>query len=393
MTWSELSFKEWRRRPLRTGITVCGVALAIAALFSLLSFQRGYRSGVERELARLGAHVLVVPKGCPYDATSIALHGATWPCYLKAAYLDEVRTTPGVQTAAPALMSAFYDATGRQSVYVGIDTNMLALKPGWRITGAFPAQAGELLVGSEISARSHWQLGQQVQLPGLPNATRVIRGILSPTHGAEDSFIYLQLADAQTLLRRPAQLTHILVRLVDPNQLDTVVSQLRGCDAGLYMNVVPLAHLFRTIQGVVSSTRLLLVCLAMVALLAAAAGVSNTLLMSAAERTREIGVLRALGASRRQIFSLFWIETLQISIIGTMVGMMAAFGLSRLLEGWLRSTLPFSPTEPLIHWHGSIAGTCLACALLLGSAAGLLPAWRAANLSPTRAMRPHGDAL
>ena len=63
------------------------------------------------------------------------------------------------------------------------------------------------------------------------------------------------------------ELTHILVRLADPDALDHVVTQLRGCDAGLAMNVVPLAHLFHTIQSLVNSTRLLLGCIALVALL------------------------------------------------------------------------------------------------------------------------------
>ena len=95
MNWLELSFKEWQRRPLRTSITAAGVAIAVAALFSLLAFQRGYREGVRSELNRLGAHVLVVPKGCPYDAASMALHGAIWPCYLKQRYLAAVRTALG----------------------------------------------------------------------------------------------------------------------------------------------------------------------------------------------------------------------------------------------------------------------------------------------------------
>src|SRR5215468_10886231 len=106
MTWLRLSFKEWQRRPLRTSITAAGVAIATAALFSLLSFQRGYRDGVRAELDRLGAHVLLVPKGCPYDAASMALHGASWPCYLENRYLDEVRSIPEVATAAPVFMTA-----------------------------------------------------------------------------------------------------------------------------------------------------------------------------------------------------------------------------------------------------------------------------------------------
>src|SRR6516164_8736356 len=101
MTWTQLSCKEWQRRPLRTSVTAAGVAIAVAALFSLLAFQRGYREGLRLELDRLGAHVLVVPKGCPYDAASMALHGANWPCYLKERYLDEVRSTRGVALAAP----------------------------------------------------------------------------------------------------------------------------------------------------------------------------------------------------------------------------------------------------------------------------------------------------
>src|SRR5690348_16011998 len=128
MTWLELSFKEWRRRPVRTAVTTAGVAIATAALFSLLSFQRGYREGVRQELDRLGAHVLLVLKGCPYNAASMALHGASWPCYLKERYLDEVRTVPEVATAAPVLMSALYDERA-QAVYVGVDSNIVALRP------------------------------------------------------------------------------------------------------------------------------------------------------------------------------------------------------------------------------------------------------------------------
>src|SRR5215471_7465428 len=116
MTWFELSLKEWQRRPLRTSVTAAGVAIATGALFSLLAFQHGYREGLRLELDRLGAHILVVPKGCPYDAASMALHGASWPCYLKQSYLDEVLAVPGVAAAAPMFMAAIFDAANEQVV-------------------------------------------------------------------------------------------------------------------------------------------------------------------------------------------------------------------------------------------------------------------------------------
>ena len=107
ISWRKLPLNEWRRRPMRTAVTVIGVALAAAMLFSVLGFERGYRRGMQGELDRLGAHVLVVPKGCPYDAASLALHGARWPCRLPAAYLAELRLVQGVVAAVPVVEHAW----------------------------------------------------------------------------------------------------------------------------------------------------------------------------------------------------------------------------------------------------------------------------------------------
>jgi putative ABC transport system permease protein len=390
MTWLELSVKEWQRRPFRTSVTTAGVAIAIAALFSLLAFQRGYRDGLRNELDRLGAHVLVAPKGCPYDAASMALHGASWSCYLKQRYLEEVRGVTGVATAAPVFMASLYDTDGNQAVYVGVETNILALKRAWRIDGNFPEGDGELLPGSEVARRLGWRIGQQVRLPGLRGQSGIVTAILAPTHSADDTFIHLRLADAQRRFKHTNELTHILVRLADPDDLDNAVNQLRGCDAGLTMNVIPLAHVFHAIQSLVNSTRLLLGCIAFVALLVAGAGVSNTILMAVTERGREIGVLRAMGASREDIFRLVWLETIQVCLSGAIVGIAIAFFASRSVEVWVRSRLPFAPTDALIRWDGWNAVACLVCAVALGSLAGFLPAWRAARVSPMTAIRAAG---
>jgi len=393
VNWLQLSLKEWRRRPLRMSVTLVGVAIAIAALFSLFAFQKGYRTGVRQELDRLGAHVLVVPKGCPFDAASIALHGANWPCYLKQSYLDEVRGVRGVATAAPCFMMVLYDTNGEGSVYVGVETNILSLKRGWRIDGEFPGHAGDLLVGSEIARRNRWAVGDRVSLPGLRDQMGKVAGILAPAQGAEDTFIYLGLADAQRRFNHSNELTHVLVQLKDPNDLAETVSQLRGCDAGLAMNIVPLAHVYHTIQSLVNSTQLLLGCIALVALLVAGTGVSNTILMAVTERTREIGVLRAIGASRSQIFRLVWLETIMVCAGGAVIGVGLAFVTSRGVEAWIRSKLPFAPTDGLIQWDWLVAASCLGCALGLGSLAGFLPAWRAASVSPMTAIRALGGKV
>lgn len=392
MNWLSLSFKDWQRRPLRMALTTAGVAIAVAALWSLLAFQQGYRDGMQGELDRLGAHVLVVPKGCPYDAASIALHGASWPCYLQESYLKQIRAVDGVAAAAPVFMNALYDDAGTQIVYNGVEPNFLALKRGWRIEGAFPQRRGEVLLGSEVATRLKARVGQSIALPNLKARGKVC-GVLATTAGADDGFFFMPLTDAQRLFGHPRELTHVLVRLSDPDKMEGVVSLLRGCDAGLSMNIVPLAHLFHTIQNLVNSTRLMLGCITLIALLIAGAGVSNAILMAISERTREIGVMRAVGASRGDIFRLFWLETVQVCLLGSVLGVGLAFAASRVVETWLRARLPFAPSEALIGWHWWTVGFCFLCTLVLGSVVGLLPAWRAASLSPMNAMRRDGGRL
>jgi putative ABC transport system permease protein len=385
-SWLHLVLKEFRRRPVRSAVTLLGIAVAVAALASLLAFERGYRRGLASELERLGAHVLVVPKGCPFDAASIALHGANWPCYLRESYLKEVRSVPDVAMAAPALMQATPQADGSSMVVVGVTPEMLGLKTGWKLDGRFPQEGREILVGSGVSRRQAWRLGDQVEVPGLSGRWSVA-GILDPTGGADDGFVFLPLEEAQRVLGREGVLTHILVKLRDPEALDGAVGRLRGCDAGMDMNIVPLTHLFRTIQGMIRSTRTWLVAVGLMALVAAITGVCNAVLMALSERTREVGVLRAMGASPGDVFRLFWLETLLNCVVGTALGLFAAASVSRVVESWLRSQLPFTPTDPLVRMGLDIIGLCMVGALCLGSLAGVLPAWRASRLSPQEAIR------
>lgn len=390
LCWLTLAAKEWRRRPVRTAVTVTGVALALGVLFALLAFERGYRQALRDEVDRLGAHVLVVPKGCPYDAASLALHGANWPCYLNADHLDEIRALPGVQAAVPALMHALPDAAGRATVYVGTDASLLVLRPHWVLRGRFPERAGEILVGGELARRHGWRVGDRVELPGCRGEHGTVSGVVEPTHGADDYFIHLPLAEAQRLFGRPRQLTHVLVRLRDPARWEETLQQFRGCDAGMNLNVVPLAHLFRTIRDLVNSTRWLLGCVAVVALLVAGAGVSNTLLLAVTERTREIGVFRAVGASPRDVFRLVLLEAVLICLAGGGLGLVLALAGSEALETWLRTRLPFTPDGSLLARDGRSVLWILVGAMALGGAAAWLPAWRACQISPRVAMQGPG---
>lgn len=381
------------RRKLRSFVTVMGVAGASACLFTLVSFQRGYRSGLSEELTRLGAHLLVVPKGCPYDAASIALHGASWPCYLSEESLGVVRQVEHVRAVAPVFMSAIYlSGSGKQVVYCGVDPEILNLKSLWKLRGRFPSQRNDLLAGAEIAREYGWRIGQTLALPGLNGERGRITGILEPTEGADDLFLFLPIKDAQRVFRQPDKITHMLVQADDVANVGALERGLRGCSAGMDTNVVPLSHLLKTVLRLVESTRMLLLGAALIGLIAMAAGVSNTVLMSVVERTREIGVLRALGASKALILRVVWAEALVLCLAGSAIGIVSAALCSALTEQWLRSRLPFAPHGRLMQPEMDLAVICTAVVLGIGLLASVFPAVQAATLSPSITIRSRGSA-
>jgi putative ABC transport system permease protein len=374
----------WQKKT-RTLLTISGLAIATGTLAVLLAFQRGYERGLQTELAQLGAHILVVPKGCPYDAASLALHGANWPCYLKEAYLSQVAQTPGVAVAAPVLMAAQYGK--RREVLVGITPGYLDLRPTWRINGRFPKE-GEVLLGAEAARRLGAVPGSVADLDLLKRKLH-ISGVLAPLAGPEDEFMFMQLAEVQTTLHHNGQLTHVLVKLKSPALLEQTVQALRGCDAGMQMNIVPLTHLFDTIRNVSAAAKYLLAALSAIAFLIAGTSLANTMFMAVLERTREIGVLRALGASKKQIFCLFAGETLAAALTAAVLGIMISFGSARLIEQWVRGQIAYAPNTTLIALDSVAIASAFAFALVLSLLAGLAPAIRAARLHPLEAFRTH----
>jgi putative ABC transport system permease protein len=374
----------WQKKT-RTLLTICGLAIATGTLAVLLAFQRGYERGLQIELAQLGAHILVVPKGCPYDAASLALHGANWPCYLKEAYLAQVAQTPGVAVAAPVLMAAQYGT--RREVLVGITPGYLDLRPTWRINGRFPKE-GQVLLGAETARRLGAGPGSEAGVDLLKRRVHV-SGVLAPLAGPEDEFMFMQLGEVQNALHHTGQLTHVLVKLKSPDLLEQTVQGLRGCDAGMQMNIVPLTHLFDTIRNVSAAAKYLLGALTAIAFLIAGTALANTMFMAVLERTREIAVLRALGASKKQIFCLFAGETLAAALTAALLGIMLSFGSARFIEHWVRGQIAYAPNTTLIALDPVAVASAVGFALVLALLAGLAPAIRAARLLPVEAFRAH----
>ncbi|HCU35753.1 MAG TPA: ABC transporter permease [Armatimonadetes bacterium] len=392
MTLMRLALRSLLLRPARTVLTIISVAASVAVLFSLLAFNTGYQKGLRNQLQQMGVHLMVVPIGCPYEAASLVLKGGEIEGYLDERIVDDIARLEGVAIAAPSLMHAIVrPEDGRTDIYLGIDQRQLDLKNWWRLgDGSKPspdllASDDALLLGYDAALiEKREAVGEKIWVPEI-DSEFTVTGILEPTGTQDDGFFYLPLATAQRKFNLPAQITAVQVRLSDPSQAAEVGDRLEQLFANA--EVIRMEELLGSMTALMDSARALILAIVAVVIAISAVGVLNTMLMSVFERTREIGVLRATGASRLHIFSLVWTETLALTAVGGIGGIALAAVASRGVEAVIRQFVPLAPRESMTEFDPQAAVICVLAVLCVGLAAGVYPALRAASIRTIEALR------
>ena len=380
-----LAAKNLMRRHVRTGLTVAGVAIAIAVLFSLLSFNAGYERQLGGELNSLGIHMLAVPKGCPYEAASLIIHGGVIPKYLSYSDLDQVRKIDGIEVASPMLLHQFFKDDKPHIVY-GINIEeQKALKPWWKVEGRYfqDGETGVMIVGRSLADKENLKVGQVLDFgPGKVPTTIV--GILERTGNQDDEFHFLPLSDAQRIFGKQGLITTIAIKVEDLSNISAISKELEDIPD---IQVVTMTQVMGTIMNLVSSAQALLFSVIIIALFISAVGIINTLIMSVNERTREFGMMKAVGASGWDISRLIVVETLIITLAGCAVGLAVALGGSKLVESFVRGVIPYSPGGDLISVDPLLILVCIGFALVIGLLCAVYPAVRCGRLTPMEAMR------
>jgi putative ABC transport system permease protein len=390
MNFFTLAAKNLLRRRGRTLLTVLGVAIAITVLFSLLSLNSGYEKELNKEVNSLGVHILAVPKGCPYEAASLVIHGGVIPKYLTALDLKNVSSIEGVGLATPMLMHQFIrrDAkTGQDVAHVayGIEIDAIReLKPWWKIQGRFfnNNETRVMIIGRGLADRYNLTVGA-TQADG-PLANFTIVGILDRTGDQDDQFHYLPLAEAQRVFHKEGLITTIGVKVKDISKIAAVSAEMEKIPD---IQVVTMTQVLGTIMNLAGSARSLLLTVIAIALIISAFGIINTLLMSVNERTREFGMMKAIGASGLDIGKMVLIETVFITLSGGVIGTISAIVGSSLIEGFVKGVLPYSPRGSLVSASPELIAFALAFSLVLGLICGLYPAFKSSRLTPMEAIR------
>jgi putative ABC transport system permease protein len=380
------AFRNLVRRPLRNSLAIAGLAVAVAVLACLSAFDHGYRRALGAEVDRMGLQLMLVPLGCPYDAAARVLKGKELENSLPESALALARRDPAVAVAAPLLMTALAHPTeGRADMWVGLDETALDLKPWWRpLAGAkWFNGADSVILGCDAAEVELRAPGDWFHSPEAGARLRVA-GVLERSGTSDDSLFFVPLATAQRMFNQPGRLTAIAIRLHDPALLREASERLQTIPGA---QVVTLTEMMGTFLNLIGAVRTLLLSIAFVALVASVLGVFNTLLAAVVERTNELCILRAIGASRWQVIRLLATESLLLTVAGSVAGIALALLAGQSVEGVVKQFVPFPPREPLFALTTTVLLQCAIIGITVGVLAVVYPAWRASRLQPAAAVK------
>ena len=384
MTLFSLAFKNLQRHKIRTLLTAIGIAIASATLFSILSFDAGYKKALQEELVGTGIHLFVSTEGCPLEAASLIIHGGEIPRFLRMESLEEVKKVEGVKEAGGFLIfSVPAPAGSKVDLFYGITKDVLKLKPNWKIKGSWFKDENSVILGSEVARVEKRDIGDKVYIESIDKEFEV-SGILERTYGQDDGFYFLPMDTAQKLFKKEGKLTAIGVQLWDLMQLGKVKEELEALPD---VYVVPAEQMSKEILGLVAGTKVLMYSILFIVLMVSILGLLNTILMATFERQKEFGYLRCLGAGRGDLIKLILIETVSLCFVGGIVGFGFGFILSSGIDHWIRQFLPYAPAGRLIRPDMNIILLSAGIVLGLGMMAGLYPGYRASKASPMEAIR------
>ncbi|MRS98037.1 FtsX-like permease family protein [Ralstonia pickettii] len=385
MNLGTLVWRNLTRRRGRFVFTLAGVAVGIAAFVALMTIGQGLTREIRKQAQGLGANLVVTPKGwCAYEQISV-LTGEQLPEAIPLSELGKIRAVPGVKSAVPYLNEK--TAFRNQPVpVIGVWPDEMRTLQKWTVVAGHyfgtPDERG-VVVGAAIAKQFKLQPGDLFTVRGqsLP-----VVGVLREMGTKDDIAAFVPLSVAQTIYDVQGKVSFIAVQVTDLERIEAVSLKIQEV---ANVAVVSDKQLLSSILSIVGSVGAAMQAVAAVGVLAAAFGIVNTLLTAVYERRREIGILQAVGSTRRTLFLAFMLESALYGLLGGVLG--AALGcLGAYLFGPALTDNAFTASlhqAPALTLDAMTLLWTFALSVGLSLVAGLYPAYRATKLTPVEAMR------
>jgi putative ABC transport system permease protein len=391
----EMSVEVQARHRLRTGLTLGGIAIGVTAVVVLTSLGTAAKAYVRNQFAGLGTNLVIVLPGKVETSGLPTFGGATRDLTIEDAESVQ-RQAPAVRSVAPLSMGAArfvwggrhrdVRVVGTTSEFRGIRN--LVMRLGLFLPPGDPRIGGPVaVIGSNIHREvfsGQNPIGQAVRIG--KTRFRVIGALES--QGANlginlDDAVMVPVATGLRMFDQTS-LFRIFVQAASAEDVPQVQRQLKRVlidrhDGFEDFTLITQQAMLATFQSVIDALTVALAGIAAISLAVAGIGIMNVMLVSVSERAPEVGLLKALGARRRQILSVFLSDAVMISSAGAVIGIVV--GVAAVLVG--AAIFRDFPLRPDPVWIGVVLALSLGAGVLFG----LLPARRAASLAPVDALR------
>jgi putative ABC transport system permease protein len=376
-----------RTRKLRASLSALGIAIGVAAIVAVLGLAQSSKAVLLAEIAKLGTNLLTVTNGQTFTGGTAELPDTSPGMVGQLPGVTDVQDTGTVSNVnvyrSPYVPSADTDGLSVQAASLGLRGSVgTSVAQGWYLNAA-TAREPVAVLGAEAAPL----LGIDRIWPGMRiwigGQWFYVVGILNPATLAPqlDTSVLVGFPAAQKYLGFDGHPSELYVRTVNTLAATTAVDNLLGPQANpenpSEVDVSQPSQALTAQADATGAYDTLFLGLGAVALLVGAVGVANIMVISVLERRQEIGLRRALGATKGQIRIQFLSEAILLALVGGVAGVILG-AICTAVYAHIKGWPVVIPTEA---WAGG-----LGAALLIGALAGLLPAIRAARLSPTQAL-------
>ncbi|MDT4967250.1 MAG: putative transport system permease protein [Acidobacteriota bacterium] len=353
-----------RQRPIRSLVSVVGVALGVALVMLFTGLARGMSKDLERRSQNVRAEIIFTRPGTMDNVTSSTAN-------LSTRYVEKLQATEGVQAAIPVIVYVLQGGAGFGFERIeGVDWQAYAGMNNMQLEEGHPPQPGEIVIDKVKARNNALTIGSTIALFG--DKLYRVAGIYSPESGAR---IKMPIATMQEVLEAPGKCTYILVKAREGVSEKELADRI---DKGIPGNKVQFTRdVFTSLESRIPYLGLFLKVLVGLAAVVSALVVMLAMYTTITERTREIGILKAMGASRGYIIGVIEKEAILISLLGLILGFAVALIAGALIHRYYDLVFEYG-------WGWAV--TAAGIGLLGGVIGALYPAVRAANLDAVSAL-------
>ncbi len=377
---THLVLRALAHRKGRTLLLLAVLAMASSLATALVIVSYSMEKRVAEEVRKYGANLIITPETARLDVGSGGLNFGvvSEPSYLDQRQVEESLSPSGLKAEHSFHLRGALHWKNADVMVDGVNfDDIRRLFPWWQLKGNWP-QAGETVIGSDLATRLKLKPGDTLELAGKSQTLRLrISGIVS-SGGEEDGLLFLALPELQQALGLEGQLS--LVRLMVTAGGDSLkLSAARLQQLLPSAKVSEVRQTARTSEGLLAKVKLLMLLVTAVVLISAGSSVAGTMSTTVLERSKEIGLMKAMGGTRWEVMLIFCGEATMLGVLGGVAGYL--FG--SVIAQFITRTV-FSASAELLPW---IAGISLGVSLfiaLLGSFGPMVSVFR---LDPVRSLR------